>query len=203
MNIKKDKIPESNISDGTFEKEHIFADEIELYRYLLDGGVISNKRCDMLYKIVNNVLLFKQSSVEWQMSSKKLSELNDASDWETHIEPKWYDNIPTCGIFCWTTSADYKASIDIELVIEYDPSTGFLQYQVGLQGLQQSLRHKMSYYNGVIMFEPLSTLPDIPGEYNVIIDGIMSCAAIYYEFDGEKWIIPDEWKDRNTHWWRE
>jgi hypothetical protein len=53
------------------------------------------------------------------------------------------------------------------------------------------------------MFEPLSSLPDKPGEYNVIIDGIMSFTSIYYEFDGEKWIIPDEWKDRNTHWWRE
>lgn len=53
------------------------------------------------------------------------------------------------------------------------------------------------------MFESMNILPEHPGEYNVIIDGIMSYAAIYYKFDGKKWIIPGVWSDREFYWWKD
>jgi hypothetical protein len=52
------------------------------------------------------------------------------------------------------------------------------------------------------MFISSTVLPDTPGTYNVLIDGIMSCTAIYYEFDGEQWIIPEWFSGRDFNWWK-
>ena len=51
------------------------------------------------------------------------------------------------------------------------------------------------------MFESMNVLPDKAGTYEVSIDGIMSFMAVYYDFDGENWIIPSEFRGREF-WWR-
>ena len=46
--------------------------------------------------------------------------------------------------------------------------------------------------------------PTEPGSYNIDIEGIMACCAIYAEFDGEKWHIPEyyvEDKDGKVWWY--
>lgn len=49
-------------------------------------------------------------------------------------------------------------------------------------------------------------LPDAPGEYNVSIEGIMTCAPIFLTFDGEKWEIPTcylnvDGTERKIYWY--
>ena len=43
------------------------------------------------------------------------------------------------------------------------------------------------------MKDCLTSPPTEPGEYNVIIDGIMSFAPILWDFDGEKWVDTKPW----------
>lgn len=46
--------------------------------------------------------------------------------------------------------------------------------------------------------------PSKPGEYNIEIEGIMSCFAIFATFDGEKWDIPEFYFSQKKDckvWW--
>lgn len=46
--------------------------------------------------------------------------------------------------------------------------------------------------------------PSEPGEYNIEIEGIVSCCAIFVNFDGEKWDIPSYYFETGQDckvWW--
>lgn len=55
------------------------------------------------------------------------------------------------------------------------------------------------------MNDCLTNPPTEPGSYNVAIRGIMSCAAIYWDFDGTKWVDTTpyvrELKEGTAKWW--
>jgi hypothetical protein len=71
----------------------------EIMYELLNGKTIFNNKTMILYKIIDDELMYNLHDI-WERSSSSFNDLFYMESWYTTKPQEWYDNIPKRGILC-------------------------------------------------------------------------------------------------------
>ena len=95
-----------------------FKTKKQIYKALIDGLTITNGKGYWKVKLSSDDLLYGKygNDREWTLQDFNF---NNVTDWSIYEEPKWYDNIPECGVLCWCSSKANAPTPRLLRVVEY------------------------------------------------------------------------------------
>ena len=89
-----------------------FKNQAEIWQHLLNGGLVISKVTSTIAKMIDGNLCFYPSRNSLNAS------FTSFSDWKPFVEPKWHDNIPEHGYYCYVSdkkenpdNTDYLAKV--------------------------------------------------------------------------------------------